>query len=293
MSQYHKSPEEYASEERAALSRFIKEERSKLGTPQKEPHKTSSDEALTGVIGFGLGAVVWVAVSAIENHATSIFYFLIPMVAFFLIKKSIYNSKVQQANIYQKQVQECEQRINAKEKEINDRIQKYSQEYLLHHTKKIAIDMASSEAVKAIAGQLSLLFKKEIDEADRNGYIKTIDVIMELEISTVGVNYVFWQKGTVSPKPRKKAYFSFQEFGAKNLNKQEECNGAARAISSMIQTSLLEKYITNDPTPTVTVENKSAQQYFGDSKRIITHENEFIIAFSQHNEKYEGERGWI
>lgn len=290
MTQYLKTPEEYSAEEKRTLSSFIQQERSQLGEQKKKPQSTGDSEVFSGLIGFGLGAVTWVVVSAIQNHATSVLYFLVPTVAYFLIKKQIFNSKVREADDYDLRLKKCEERINAKEREVNERIAKYSQEYLAHHTQRMAINMASSEAVKAIAGQLCLLYKKEIDEADRNGYIKNIQIVMDLDISSYCVNYSFEQKGTVSPKPRKSASFSFEQFGAQNLNRAEERNGATRAISSMIQTRLLEQYISGSITPTVTIENKKQSNY---SDTVTIRDDACIITFTQANENYEGERGWM
>lgn len=301
MEDYKLTPEAYRQKQQEAFDRYSSEISRQMEPLYEESKKITSREreyspidGFYNMILFGGTLVLFIigCVAASASPIATIAIFAVIIIFWykrFQLRGMVKNRRPE----LERQIKDLQDKRSNEQNAMYERNRKYEEGYIAHHSEQLAVNMASSAAVKAIAGQLSLLYKKEIDEADKNGYIKTIEIIMELDVNSYNVSYVFWQKGTVSPKPRKSASFTFKEFGAQDLERPEERNGAARAISSMIQTSLLEKYITNDSTPTVTIENKKTQQYYGGSMRDIIHEDGFVITFSQINQNYEGERGWM
>lgn len=189
-----------------------------------------------------------------------------------------------------KQISNYNQLISNENDKMNKKINQYKEEYTKYHSQRLALDMASSPAVKAVSGQLGLLFRQAIDSADRNSYIQTIEIIMNLSINAYQVCYNFSQKGTVSPMHKKGSSFTFQEFGAKNLDKVQEQNGATQAISSAIQASLLEHYIDGNNIPSVSIEKGHTIDIY--SGKMYDAENVCNIIFRQENKNYEGEKSW-
>ena len=294
MDNYSISPEKYEQQQREAYQKFSENINEKCKPLYAEQKKLQSVRGLTDSFSIGeiiIGMVILFFVGcALGGFNPTISYcifaamIIVPIIS--AVRKSSAKTRLDEIS---DEIKEATRKKEEESQSMYTRIQKYKTEYIALHSQKLAVNMASSAAVKTIAGQLSVLFKQEIDGADRNGYIQIIDIKMELYVFEDSVRYEFYQKGTVNQKPREAKYFSLSQFGAERLKTQEEMNGAAQAISSMIQTNLLEKYISDNPSPTVTVE----KNYNRFNSTASYGDNAFIISFRQTNKDYQGENSWM
>ena len=165
----------------------------------------------------------------------------------------------------------------AKKEEIEKQSAVYREKYIAFHSQEYALKMSSSETLNRIAGQLFLLYKKRIDNADRNEYIEIIEIVMKLVVDEYEISYEFWQRGTIRPQQKNKAAFSFKAFGMPFLTKEEERKGIIQAIASMIQIRLLEDYADcGDAMPTVSV-------VYEESTRVL-------LIFSQNNPAFSDDK---
>lgn len=286
MSDYIISPDEYSQLQNISLIKIDADYQAKIDSLNQQIEIIENNsKGYNSLILTGLITAILLLYCRISIIGTPLFLGVVIYWIIYYKKTHKQNTETISRSEITQLIDSLSQQRDREKKEIIERIQQYRIGYYSFHSQRLAEELSSSEAVKAIAGQLYLLFKKAIENADRNSYIKTIIIVMNICVFSQGLQYSFTQKGTIEHTSSSKAFVSFEKYGISNLEKQEEQNGVCKAISSLIQASLIENYLNDNSTPTVEI--KIIKPTNNKLSFYNTQENNCNITYSLDNPNYE------
>ncbi len=289
MSDFSISPEEIERQEREAFAALSNDLDKKIDGMEKkiqrldnEKKKYTLNDIKTNIY-LGLGSVALLLLVFVlfsdSAHMLGIIL-LVCLVAFWAVRLKKIQNQENTVSELTKQLSSARQSKQKARDDMIKRIGEYRTGYYSYHSQNFAVNTSTSKAAETIAEHFGILFCEAVQNADRRKRLQIIEIDLDLKIGEKGINYTLFQNDTERQPKIVNSFLSFADLRIAELKTLEKQVGAMKAISSLIQTRLIEYFINEEPVPNVRIDKIKRVDY-------IPAENECRIIYEQVNPDYE------